>query len=318
VAKRRRDGRGGGTVSIKATLSAVSCIALGACGTINVAFDRFNTITTTAIGRETTFLQQSAAANCRTELFERVLQNAANGKELDIKKPCQAFVDPANLKLYDDLLKGVVAYTGALQAEVASGSTKTLDDASKNAATQFGAAAKAGGSIAALGPGGPLTTAADSIVSWALGKVTYDNAQAAVKAQHQNLVLIVSKLQELNSGVAAQLVIDRNNNVSGAQAMVQSLPDNIPVSPQGPPAGTAPSYAIAVSPGVKFFLKSEIMILEGVDNDPATVSALDANALNKALDGIVKCSHSIGYTDKRQHPEVGCEAAGSAAAAASM
>lgn len=58
-------------------------------------------------------------------------------------------------------------------------------------------------------------------------------------------------------------------------------------------------------------------MLEGVDNDLSTSSALDANALNKALDGIVKCSHSIAYTDKRKHPEIGCDAAGSAAAAAS-
>jgi len=204
----------------KAVVSAALCVALAACGTTNVAFDRFNTITTTAIGRETTFLHSSAAENCRSELFERVLQNAEHGTSIDVVTPCKSFVDPDKLKLYDDLLKGVVAYTGALQAEVAAGNTKSLDDASKAAATQFGAAAKAGGSIAALGPGGPLVTAADSVVSWAMGQTTYANAQAATKAQHANLVLIVDELKALNTSIGAQLVTDRNNNLSGARAMI--------------------------------------------------------------------------------------------------
>lgn len=308
--------RGGGEMSRKVILSSALCVALGGCSTTNVAFDRFNTITTTAIARETTFLHQSAAENCRSELFERVLQNAEHGTDIDVVTPCKAFVDSRQLKLYDDLLKGVVAYTGALQAEVAAGNTKSLDDASKAAATQFGAAAKAGGSIAALGPGGPLVTAADSIVSWAMGQTTYANAQAAAKAQHANLVLIVDELKALNTSIGAQLVIDRNNNVSGARAMIQSLPDTLPVSPQPAPGAAPPSYSMAMPPGLKFFLKSEIMILESVDNDPASSAALDDKALNNALDGIVKCSHSIGYIDKRKHPETGCEAAGSAAAAA--
>ncbi len=293
------------------------CVVLAACGTRNVAFDRFNTITTTAIGRETTFLHSSAAENCRSKLFERVLQNAEHGTPVDVVTPCKSFVDPDKLKLYDDLLKGVVAYTGALQAEVAAGNTKSLDDASKSAATQFGAAAKAGGSIAALGPGGPLVTAADSIVSWAMGKATYTNAQAAARAQHGNLVLIVDELEALNTSIGAQLVIDRNNNLTGARAMIQSLPDTLPVSPQQGPGAASPAYSVAVPPGLKFFLKSEIMMLEGLDNDLSTSPALDAKALNKALDGIVKCSHSIAYTDKRKHPEMGCDAAGSAAVAAS-
>ncbi len=260
--------------------------SLAACGTVNVGVDRLNTITVAATGAEAAYIKRAVDADCQSDLLERAFKASAPGATLDVNTPCASFADTRLLDQYDALLKGIVVYTAALQAEIKAGSTRKLDDATRKAAKQFGAAATAGGVIANVGPGGTLTTAAGAIADWVAGRITYHDATKAAREQQGNLEKIVAALESVNTDIALHMSNDRAQRVADAKVLALS--------------------AAHSDPAVRFLMNWRVLEIEGLAPGASAALNFDPGALNSRLDELVKCNASIAAGQRR--PESACAA----------
>ena len=259
----------------------------------NVAFDRLNSISTSVTASEIVYIHQAAEADCRSDLLQRAFVSSTGGTPLDVTTPCASFADKTLLDQYDALLKGIAAYTAALQAEEASGSTASLDDASKSLATQFGNAGKTSGSLAKLGPGNAVTTAVESIASWAAGKVAYRNAKEAATNQKPNLELIVNQLKDVNKSIAAHMTTVHNQRVANVEALRMKT--------------TYPN------PATQFIVQTQLMEIAGlVPNTASWIGPASLDQIDHQLDALVKCNNAISVGGK--HVSTACAAIGTLAA----
>jgi hypothetical protein len=150
------------------------------------------------------FLNSVRSTECRIDRLKTLAESGPSG--VDLNTPCShRIINDANFAVRQELMTTVVVYTQAL-SKLQGVNTTTLDMALKNAATQFGTDAKAGGFLTNLSAKSAATSdvlgAVQSMMDWIVQDYRDRKVQEIATLNKDSLNIVLKELEVENQNEA--------------------------------------------------------------------------------------------------------------------
>lgn len=211
--------------------TALLAILLASCSTdptITSPVAQVSLDATKAQTAQTQFLTSLRNDEC---IYDRINTISSEGaSHINILESCKTpDMNDARFKDRKAFMNGIVLYTQAL-ARLGGVSTDQFDADTKFAATQFSAAAKAGGFLSAFSPqfggAGSAITAFGQLMDWIVQYYRNQEVTRMAQAQQANLNTVLQALKQENT-IIAHLAFDRAQNTALAVRQIRSNPESV-------------------------------------------------------------------------------------------
>jgi hypothetical protein len=190
-----------------------------------------------AQSEQSDFLNSLRSTECRIGRLRTLAEKGPSG--IDLETPCSVtVVSDANFAIRQELMTTVVVYTQAL-SNLEGVNTTNLDTALKNAATQFGTDAKAGGFLTNLSAQSTATSdvlgAVQSLMDWIVQHYRDKKVQEVATLNKGSLDIVLKELE-----------VENQNEATAMRGIVIAAYDPVTRLTKDPRRATAAANALAI------------------------------------------------------------------------